>query len=686
MIYVVSNQRSVFEYKVCKFITIEESLKLLKPLSIIGVDTETTGLDCHKDTLLSLQLGCRAYQIVIDCTTIDVTKYRDILQSDRELIFWNAKFDLKWLFRYNIIPRRVYDGYLAEKLMYLGYPPGYHSLSLNAACQNYLHLSLDKSVRGQIIWKGLMTPEVIEYAADDVKYLEKLKEAQQEELKKKDLLIAIQYENAFVLPLAYMEYCGVHIDQKKWRAKMEKDKAKMQNALDQMNKWFLKNEPKSPYIKINTQGDLWEGFDLTPKVTLNWNSAQQVAPLFKKYGIDTKVPDKEKGGFKDSVDAKVLKPQKDKCSLIPLYLEYKEAVKVTTTYGETFLNQINQETGRLYTNYQQVGADTTRLTSGGKDKNNKIEYINFLNLPADEETRACFVAEKLNRWISIDYSGQESALLASIANDPLMLKEINEGNGDIHSLVASLVFKKELKGIALKDIKNASKESAHNGGLNYRQIAKGYEFLVAYGGDANTIQSNYGKSKEEAEAIYNSYMDGLSGVKKYQDFRRQDVMDKGYILLNEKTGHKTFIYDYQELKATQTKFNKEYWDYYRQMRQTDPNCSTVQEVRSYFKRKSTIEKQSINYPIQGTGSLCLRVALINFFKYLRDNNLLFKVLICICPYDEINCEAPEDIAEEVANELYKCMINAGAYFCTRCKLDADISRLEDGTLPTYWIH
>ncbi len=90
--------------------------------------------------------------------------------------------------------------------------------------------------------------------------------------------------------------------------------------------------------------------------------------------------------------------------------------------------------------------------------------------------------------------------------------------------------------------------------------------------------------------------------------------------------------------------------------------------------------------IQGTGSMCLRVSLINFFKYLRDNNLLFKVLITVIPYDEINCEAPKEIADQIAKVLYNCMVKAGAYFCTRCKLDADISRLEDGSLPNYWIH
>lgn len=75
-----------------------------------------------------------------------------------------------------------------------------------------------------------------------------------------------------------------------------------------------------------------------------------------------------------------------------------------------------------------------------------------------------------------------------------------------------------------------------------------------------------------------------------------------------------------------------------------------------------------------------------FFYWLRDNNLFDKVKICITPYDEVNLEAPENIAEEVAQKIYECMVKGGSYFCTRCKLDADMSRLEDGSLPTYWIH
>lgn len=677
MIYLVTNQKELFKNEVYKIISVEESLKLLNTLTIVGLDTETEGLDPWTKGLKSIQLGNYEFQIVIDTTTISPLVYKEYLESDRLFIGWNLKFDLKFLFRQGIVPKRVWDGYLAERLMWLGYPPGIHSLSLKSAGENYLGIELDKSVRGKIIYAGL-TEDVIVYSANDVKYLEKIMRLQYEELVKKGLEKAIIYENKFVLPLAYCEYCGIKLDVNKWKAKMQKDEERVKNALAKCNEWFIKNEPKSKYIFIDRQGDFFNGFNLEPQVTLNWNSAKQLIPIFKKYGVDVTTENKENGGTKDSIDAKSLKPQKDKCSLIPLYLEYKEAVKVTSTYGENFLKQVNPVSGRIHTNYQQMGADTTRLTSGGKDKAAKIEYINLLNLPANAETRACFVAEKGNKWISIDYSGQETYLMASIANDEAIIKELTEGSGDIHSLTAYMSYHEIPRDTPIKDIK----KKYHN----LRQEAKGIEFAINYGGDANTISKNKGIPIEEAKKIYNSYMSGFKGLKKYQDFRRKDWFNKGYILLNNLTGHKAYIYDYKELLEDKEWMASLDWDYYREMKSCCPECDTVQRVRHFFRRKSASEKQSINYPIQATGSMCLRVAMVNFFEYLRTNNLLFKVYICVTPYDEINCEAPEDIANNVAKVLYDCMVKAGSYFCTKCKLDADISYDENGNLPTYWIH
>ena len=122
------------------------------------------------------------------------------------------------------------------------------------------------------------------------------------------------------------------------------------------------------------------------------------------------------------------------------------------------------------------------------------------------------------------------------------------------------------------------------------------------------------------------------------------------------------------------------------MKRDAPSCDTVMMVKEFFKRRADSDRQSVNYPIQHTGALCYKVSMVNFFEYLRHNNLLFKVLITVTPYDEINCEAPEEMAEEIAKILHEIMVNAGAYFVHRVKLEADVSRLEDGSLPTYWVH
>nr|DAX57566.1 MAG TPA: Prex DNA polymerase [Crassvirales sp.] len=656
MIYVVTKNIELFEPEKYKIIGVDESLSLLKPLRIVGVDTETSGLSCHKDKLLSLQLGCFDFQVVIDCLTTDITLYENYLESDRLFLFHNAKFDLQWLYKYHIVPRNVYDLFLAEKLMWLGYPtvlspevwdkiqcsrydyiPADPSkkgskakyilyMNLKKLGEMYLGIELDKSIRGQIIYKGL-TGDVIVYAANDVKYLEKIRELQLKQLEKQGLLTAMEYENKAILPIAYMCYCGIRIDRDRWQKKMEHDQSVLNSIKSEMDKWLIEHEPDSKYIKIDRQGNLFSGFNIEPQVTLNWNSPKQVIPLFKKYGVDTTALDKEDDEDKDSIGAKVLGPQKDKCSLVPLYIRYKEMKKLCSTYGANVLKQIDRDTGRLYTNFNSLGTDTARISSGGKDKSAKVEYINMLNMPADAETRACFIAEDGNKWVSIDYSGQETYILADIANDKAIIEELIHGSGDIHSLTAYMSYKEIPRDIPINEIK----KKYHS----LRNEAKGIEFAINYGGDANTISNNKGIPIEEAKKIYNAYMSGFRGIKTYQDFCRKDVMQKGYILLNPKVGYKAYIYDFNWMAKVRARFKEPgFWDYYRDMKISSPDCDTVRMVKEYFKRKVDSEKQSINYRIQHTGALCYKVSMINFFEYLRRNDLLFKVLITVTPYDK----------------------------------------------------
>ena len=93
-------------------------------------------------------------------------------------------------------------------------------------------------------------------------------------------------------------------------------------------------------------------------------------------------------------------------------------------------------------------------------------------------------------------------------------------------------------------------------------------------------------------------MNGFPGVKRYQDFCRRDVMEKGYILLSPVTKHKAYIYDFEELKKIQDKFKEDgFWEYYNKLKKEYPSSETVQDVKRYFKRKSASEKQAINYRI-----------------------------------------------------------------------------------------
>ena len=682
MIYLVTKVKALFKSSKYECISIERSKKIINSMKKIrGLDTETMGLNPHTKALLTVQIGTKENQVVIDCTTINIWEYKNLLEDSNILyILANAKFDIQFFFKHNIILSKVWDVMLAEKIRYLGYPKGSFHADLKTLEYKYLNKYMDKTVRGKITKVGL-TEEVIVYAANDVVDLEDLMNAQIKALEKEDLVKAVQLENRFVIPLAYMEWCGVKLDVKKWKTKMVKDAKRLKIALTKLNDWVVKHYGKdSRFTKVDLQGDLFSGFNTDPQCTINWNSAAQVIPLFKSIGINTSTVDSKTKKLKDSVDAKLLEPQAKDFEILPIYLDYKEAQKVCSTYGQNWLDQINSETGRIYTKFNQLGTNTARISSGGKDKNAGIEYVNFLNLPADPETRSCFIAEKGNSWISIDYSGQESFIMASISNDKALIHELTKGSGDLHSLTAYMSYPDQIP----RDTKITEiKEKYHH----LRQLAKKIEFGFNYGGDFNTIHRNLGISIEEAKKIYENYMSGFSGLAKYQEYCRKIVMEKGYILLNPISKYRAHIYDFESLRSMQEKMqDREFWKYYREMKRESPNCDTVQEVRDFFKKKGECERNSINYRIQHTGALCYKVSMIYFFKWIIENNLFNKVLITITPYDEINCEAPIEIAEKVATRLHAIMVRAGEIFCTRCKLDADISRCKDGTLPNYWIH
>lgn len=641
MIYYVTGQRELFGwYSGAKYkcITVEESFEVLNPLSIVGLDTETTGTEIWTGRLLLLQLGNKENQVVIDCTTIDINQYKDYLESNRLFIIHNAKFDLRWLYKEHIVVRNVYDTYLGEKILFLGFPPGIVSLSLQACCDRYLHVYLDKTVRGKI--HAGVTEEVIVYAANDVVYLEDIMNAQMKIIAQRGQQNALEIENKFVRVLAYIEFCGIKLDPSRWKAKMVKDEDRLRVAEQKLNDWVVKyvldkDDPsliqrnydshkkgkptklkESVYVVIPAPS-LFSEFDTGPQCIINWSSSKQVIRLFKELGFDLLVKDKKTGKMKESVESKYIEMQKDKSDIVPLYLEYSAAFKVVTSFGQNFLDAINPITQRIHPTFNQM-MDTGRLScgSGGKgrggktkdddiaeedeDKNTTTQTndksVNIQQLPATEETRAAFVPEKGHLLVDCDYGDQEGHVFTELSNDREWIAFYNDPNErDGHSFVAKMCFPKDLDGIEEKQVKKVRKD--------LRDLAKKARFCFNYNGQAPTMAANCNIPVDFATEIQDNYFKRFNGIASYFKVQKRDMWDRGYILISKITGLRAYIYDYPILKGIERRKNSmgdSFWDIYKAARDSGRVISEIpppvmQEIAKKFAQGVPIEEIAIRY-------------------------------------------------------------------------------------------
>ena len=682
MIYVVTDNQELFKSDLYSIITAKEALDKVKDWKFIQFDTETKGVDPHIGVLLSMQLGSKDNdtQIVIDCTCTDIKIFKQVLESKR-LIGHNLKFDLQWLYNYGIIPRKIYDTMIVEQLLYLGYPAGRVGFSLKDVTYRYLGVDMDKTIRGQIIWKGL-TPDVINYAATDVKYLEDIMFAQYEECKRKTCVVASQVECNVVPAMAYLEWCGIKLDIDRWKAKMEKDKIKLQEAEKNLSD-YAKNNPKlKTWVKVDPQGDLFTGFDLEPKWTVDWQKKEAIK-VIQALGFNTEVKDKESGESKDSIMEKVLKTQKGiDDTFLKLYFNYQEHYKVCTSFGQGHLDSVNPITGRLHTSFKQLGAASGRMSCGTDAPNvdlarykqipqSRCKYVNLQQLPSDEETRSCFVAEKGNNFISCDYSALESRLGADIYQEKSMIDEFLHGSGDIHSLCAYMVYKKEIpRDTPIKDIKKLYPE--------LRKAVKPIEFSQQFGGTEYAIQGAMGCTKEEALEFKKAYDEGFSGITKFKNQGSKFVRQNGYVLMNKYTGHKMYWWDWEHWKEVQDSYNTEFWDEFR-LRHKGTGDIVEQQVRKHFKAASKWDRMALNGPTQGTGSTILKSAMTDLFNWVVDNGYFNKIKFCAFVHDEFDGEYPQELTEFptiVANIMEK----AAAKYCKSLPIPAEAS------VGNCWIH
>ena len=655
MIYYVSNAPLLFSQFIK--ISVEESLEKLNSWSRIQFDSETTGRDAHISDILCIQFGNAKVneQIVIDTTTVDILLYKDILEN-KPIIGQNLKFDLQFLYKYKIVPKRIYDTMIVEQILYLGYKPKKDMYSLKGLASRYLNIDIDKTIRGEIIWRGL-DEDVLAYAAADVQYLEDIMNAQAVKLRKQDLLKAAKLECEFVPVIAYLEWCGIKLDENKWKEKMNSDQKLMTEYLNKLNN-FVINLGNSQFLSQNLQGDLFSGFQETPDCNINWNSPAQVIPLAKVLGFDTVTTDKKTGEEADTVLEKHLKTQKGiNDEFLDLYFSYKEHSKTVGTYGQSYLNAINPITGRIHTSFRQLGAKSGRMSCGSKEENTDLTkykelpkgscgYPQLQNLPSDHETRAAFVSEQGNLLVSCDFSALESRLGADIYNEQSMIDEFLYKSGDIHSLVAKACF---------KELRDKTTEEIKRDFPNLRKRAKPIGFSQQFGGTAYAIASSLGCPIEEAEIIAKNYNEGFPGIADFKKRGSKLVKQNGYVLLCKYTGHKMYIEEWNQ------------WQY-------DLNEYGVSSIKT-----SKWDRLALNGPTQATGIIIMKAAMIDLFKWIVENNLFEIVKICDLIHDEVVCEFPENMPE-IPSKVQFFMENAASRYCEKLPIPAEPA------IGTYWIH
>ena len=758
MIYLVTTNGLLASEKY-KIISVEQSLELLEKCETLQFDSETFGLDPHIVDILCIQFGSKEhdFQMVVDCQTVNIQKYKKIIET-KFLVGHNLCFDIKFMYKHNIIPKEIWDTMIVEQLLHLGYDPKFFRYGLKEVLERRLKVSMDKTIRSQINLRGL-DEAVILYSAGDVTYLEDIKEQQEKECQDKDCLKGAVLENNFVKVNAYLEWCGIKLDITKWSNKMKEDQKQLNKYKKDLDDWLLsicysndiegnslsfvhttkliysseeeqsdidsqrhkllrngyvclnKSEKVEPYVVpkvtittetyqkvypnslkyikeqytyIETQGDLFTGFDPNPKCSVNWSSSKQVVEIAKAIGFNTSVPDKETGDNKDSVLEKHLRTQKNIDDIfLDLYFSYQEFSKVVSTYGANQLNAVNPLTGRIHTTYRQLGCSSGRMSCGSNVGNPDLakiknlptaacKYPNIQNLPSDDKTRSCFVPESDNIMCSCDFSALESRLGADIYNEQSMIDEFLYGSGDMHSLCAYMVYTDEIpRDTKIQDIKKLYP--------HLRKSVKAIEFSQQFGGTEYAIASSAGCSLEEAKVFKKAYEEGFPGIAKFKEKGIKAVQQLGYVLMCEETGHKIYWEDHAKWKERQKSFTKEFWDKYKELKQLNPKNPKVAEVREHFQAAGKWGRLALNSPTQGSGSIILKDSAIDLFNWVVDNGYFNTIKLCALVHDEQVWEYPKNIPE-FGKFIAEVMEKSAAKYCKAVPIPAEAA------IGDHWIH
>jgi DNA polymerase-1 len=331
----------------------------------------------------------------------------------------------------------------------------------------------------------------------------------------------------------------------------------------------------------------------------NINSPKQLGViLFDKLKLPA--VKKTKTGY--STDAEVLEQLAPMHVVVSKILDFRQLVKLKSTYAEGLLNVVNPATGRIHSSFNQTIAATGRISS---------TEPNLQNIPVrlemGREIRKVFIPENEKYLLSAaDYSQIELRVLAHITGDANLIDAFRN-NEDIHTATASGVF-----GIPKDQVTSLM-----------RSRAKAVNFGIVYGIGDFSLGKDLGITRKEARKYIDEYLDRYPGVRQYMQDTVKNGRENGYVatLLNRRR----YL---PELKS------------------------------SNFNMRSFGERVAMNAPIQGSAADIIKIAMVMVYNQLEKHKMKSRLILQV--HDELIIETYIDEKDKVEEILKNCMENAVA--------------------------
>lgn len=445
---------------------LEEKLSIFSKHETVGVDTETVGprkedaLDPRRGKIRLIQISSPQNEVLlIDCFKISQTsKYlvKKFLENPKRVkVLYNAKFDIKFLLLNGIRMSNVMDTMLLAGVLEAGLN---NSLKLASVASRYLGLEISKDEQTSNWGADVLSESQLMYSAIDAGILIPIADVLLQEVEINGLKETLNLELEALPAIAEMELLGIKADVNKLNLLKQDLKNKQHALLENLQEIFGSEfNPQSPKQLKKALSAINICVESTAKDVLS-----KLAPMHKE---------------------------------IQTVLDYKEVSK-RLEFADKIPLAINASTGRIHSNYFQLGTATGRLS---------CTNFNLQQVPHIKPFRECFIPEEGNVFVISDYSQMQIRIAADYSQDPVM-KDIYQKGEDLHRITASI--------LTGKDISEISSEE--------RSLAKALNFGMMFGMGAESLVSYTWKNyhvellPEEASAFISKFYEKYSGFKSWQ--------------------------------------------------------------------------------------------------------------------------------------------------------------------------